>query len=149
MLISGTKDFPTSAEDTFKLLTNPDVIVNAMPGMKSLEHITESSFKASMEVGVGGIKGVYDGQLEMKDVNPGKGYRLIVHGEGQLGFMDADVQISLAPNDNGTTVSYKGEAKVGGTVAGVGQRMLSGVARMLINQFFNGIVKAANEQSGQ
>ncbi|QQE77746.1 CoxG family protein [Alicyclobacillus sp. SO9] len=147
MLVSGTKDFPTSPEDTFKLLTNPDVIVKAMPGMKSLERITEHSFKASMEVGVGGIKGAYDGQLDLKDVHPGKGYRLVVHGEGQLGFMDADVKMTLAPADNGTTLSYNGEAKVGGTVAGVGQRMLSGVARMLINQFFNHVLQSANEAS--
>ena len=143
MQLEGTKAFPTAPMATYELITNPDAIQRAMPGLKELRAVSDTSYEARMEVGVAGIKGVYDGTLDMADVVPGESYRLIVKGEGPMGFMDADVAVRIRASDAGTAVSYQGEAKVGGTVAGVGQRMLSGVAKFIINQFFNALVKEA------
>ncbi|MBX6351710.1 MAG: carbon monoxide dehydrogenase subunit G [Thermoflavifilum sp.] len=146
MKISGNKAFPTHPQQTYALLTDPDALVQAMPGMKSLTARSETLYEAEMEVGVAGIKGSYQGTLEMKDVVPGERYRLVVHGEGPMGFMDADVAVRIEPAaPSGSLVTYDGEATVGGTVAGVGQRVLSGVAKFLINQFFNNLVKAAKQ----
>ena len=43
----------------------------------------------------------------------------------------------LAAAGDNTTVKVDADGQVGGTVAGVGQRMLGGVAKMLMNQFFD------------
>jgi carbon monoxide dehydrogenase subunit G len=40
-----------------------------------------------------------------------------------------------------TLVNVRGDGQVGGTVAGVGQRMLGGVAKMLMGQFFDCLKK--------
>ncbi|WP_067930680.1 SRPBCC family protein [Alicyclobacillus kakegawensis] len=144
MKIAGSKAFPTDPLRTYELLVDPEVISRAMPGVKSLEKKSDSLYEATMEVGVAGIKGSYQGTLELLDVEPGDRYRLVVHGEGPMGFMDADVVVSMAATETGgSEVVYEGEAKVGGTVAGVGQRVLAGVAKFLIGQFFNGVVKEA------
>ncbi|MCL6452787.1 MAG: carbon monoxide dehydrogenase subunit G [Alicyclobacillus sp.] len=144
MQLEGTKAFPTDPQTTYNVLTNPEMIQRAMPGLKELTAKSETFYEAKMEVGVAGIKGSYDGTLEMLDVHPGEHYRLAVHGEGPMGFMEADVKVELRDNGNGgTDVHYEGDAKVGGTVAGVGQRVLGGVAKLIINQFFNALVKEA------
>lgn len=145
MHLAGEKVFPTTPMETYQLLTDPTVITKAMPGLKSLEAETETRYKAQMEVGVAGIKGSYDGELEMADIVPGEHYRLLIKGEGSMGFMESDVTVTLTPEGDGTKVTYDGDAKVGGKVAGVGQRMLSGVAKLLVNQFFNGALKAAKK----
>lgn len=145
MQLSGNKVFPTSPGQTFALLTNPDVIIRCMPGLKSLKPVGNNQFDAELEVGVPGIKGAYQGNLQLADINPGESYRMRVTGEGPMGFMESEVQVRLVEDEEGTQVNYQGEAKVGGTVAGVGQRMLSGVAKLLINQFFNGVVKEAKQ----
>jgi carbon monoxide dehydrogenase subunit G len=49
----------------------------------------------------------------------------------------ADTLISLADIDGGTRVSYTADVQVGGLIAGVGQRMLGGVSKMMADQFFN------------
>lgn len=147
MQLSGDKVFPTTPMETYQLLTDPSVITEAMPGLKSLVAESPTSYKAQMEVGVAGIKGSYDGQLQMTDVVPGKSYRLVIAGEGPMGFMESDVRVELTEQGEGTKVSYDGEAKVGGKVAGVGQRMLSGVAKLLVNQFFNGVLKQAKKSN--
>lgn len=143
--LSGEKQFPAGPAETYQLLTDPSVISKAMPGLKSLEEDGANHYKAVMEVGVAGIKGTYDGEMEMSDIAPGEHFKLLLKGEGPMGFMEADVSVSLTEEGEGTKVTYDGEAKVGGKVAGVGQRMLSGVAKLLVNQFFSGVLKVAKQ----
>jgi hypothetical protein len=58
-------------------------------------------------------------------------------GAGAPGTVSADVQVQLAPGDDGTTVlSYDADAVVGGMIGGVGQRMLAGVAKRTAGEFF-------------
>lgn len=143
MKVNGSKSVKLNVEQTYQLLTNPDVLAKAIPGVKKLKAIAENEYETDMEVGVAGIKGRYQGHIKMADVQPPSSYRLLIKGEGPMGFLEADVNISLADAGSTTTISYDGDATVGGTVAGVGSRMLSGVAKLLIGQFFNGIAKEA------
>ena len=53
-----------------------------------------------------------------------------------------EATVELSAKDGGATVvKVKGDGQVGGTVAGVGQRMLGGVAKMLMGQFFECLKK--------
>jgi carbon monoxide dehydrogenase subunit G len=71
-----------------------------------------------------------------------------VEGSGGPGFVRGEARIELRPAaGGGTVVQVYGEGQVGGTVAGVGQRMLSGVAKMLMKQMFD-CVKARVEAGG-
>jgi hypothetical protein len=51
----------------------------------------------------------------------------------------ATVTINLEPHDDGTALTYSADAVVGGPVAGVGQRMIQGVAKRMAGQFFKAI----------
>jgi hypothetical protein len=44
--------------------------------------------------------------------------------------------MELSDVDGGTRVSYSADVQVGGLIASVGQRMLGGVSRMMLDQFF-------------
>ncbi|KUO96874.1 CoxG family protein [Ferroacidibacillus organovorans] len=152
MQLEGTKEFPTNPQDTYSLMTDPDVLVTAMPGLKSLKKTSDYHYEAQIEVGVAGIKGQYQGVLEMRDVQPGSCYTLVINGQGPTGFMEASVHVRFEENTGekpGCTMHYSGNAHVGGTVAGVGQRMLSGVAKLLINQFFKSLVTQATAIAAQ
>ena len=61
-------------------------------------------------------------------------------GAGGPGQVKAVVPIVLVDNGDGTTtVTYSADAVVGGPVAGVGQRMITGVAKRTAQQFFTAI----------
>ena len=60
-------------------------------------------------------------------------------GSGGPGFMQGDVSIDLAENNGQTVLKYSTDAKVGGLIASIGQRMLNGVAKMMLDQFFKKI----------
>jgi uncharacterized protein len=60
-------------------------------------------------------------------------------GAGAPGNVRATVTINLSPTDEGTALTYSADAVVGGPVAGVGQRMMTGVAKRMAGQFFKAI----------
>ena len=55
--------------------------------------------------------------------------------------------MSLAPADGGTRVSYDADVQVGGLIASVGQRMLGGVSKMMLDQFFNRMIELLAERA--
>ena len=44
--------------------------------------------------------------------------------------------VDLEPHGDGTLLKWAGDIQIGGLIAGVGQRMLGGIGKMLIGQFF-------------
>jgi carbon monoxide dehydrogenase subunit G len=50
--------------------------------------------------------------------------------------MQGDVAIDLEERDGQTLLKYSTDAKIGGLIASIGQRMMSGVAKMMVDQFF-------------
>ena len=57
-------------------------------------------------------------------------------GSGSPGFVKGEAYIELLKHNGKTLVTYQGEVKVGGLIAGVGQRMISGISKMMLKQFF-------------
>jgi carbon monoxide dehydrogenase subunit G len=147
MKISGHKIIAATPEITYGLLTDPAVLVRTMPGLKKLEPAEENSYTAEMEIGVAAIKGKYKGRMRVADAEPAVSYRLLMEGQGPGGFVSVNIVVTFAGQNDGTDVVYEGEAQIGGTIAGVGQRMLSGVANYLVNQFFTAVGKEAQSAS--
>jgi len=78
---------------------------------------------------------------EVADPQPPHKYRLIIEGGGSPGFVKGEALIELSHQNQSTTVSCQGEGQVGGLIAGVGQRLISGIAKMMLGQFFKQIGK--------
>lgn len=145
MQLEGHKSIPTTPEHCYQLLTDPEVLVRTMPGLKKLTPTAEHEYQAELEMGVAAIRGKYAGTMTIADPEPNQSYRLLMDGQGPGGFVKVNMQVEFSADDKGTDVHYKGEAHVGGTVAGVGQRMLSGVASFIMGQFFGNVAKEAKK----
>ena len=136
MKVEGAYAFPGPPEKVWDLLLDPESLRACIPGVESLTETSPDHFDAVMKVGVAAIKGTYKGKVAIVDRQPPQQYTLQVEGSGGPGFVKGTAVISLSPNGEGTQVSVAGDGQVGGMLAGVGQRMLPGVAKMLMNQFF-------------
>src|SRR5690349_2933858 len=100
----------------------------------------------NVSVGVGAIRGTYAGEVRLSDKQHPSSYVMHASGAGAPGNARATVTINLEPADGGTTtLTYSADAVIGGPVAGVGQRMITGVAKRMAGQFFTAI---DNELSG-
>ena len=101
-----------------------------------MNEVAPDQFEAVMKVGVASVKGTYKGKVSIKDKQPPSHYVLSGQGAGGPGFMQGDVAIDLQEAGGQTVLKYSTDAKVGGLIASVGQRMLNGVAKMMVDQFF-------------
>lgn len=148
MQLKGHKEVETTPEVCYGLLTDPEVLVRTMPGLKRLEPQGENRYQADLEMGVAAIRGKYAGTVVIEEPVVGQSYRLLMEGQGSGGFVNVDMVVRFQNTDSGCDIQYEGEAKIGGTVAGVGQRMLSGVAAFIVNQFFGNIAKEVQRAQG-
>ena len=137
MRVSGNATLHAPVEQVYAALNDPAVLVRTIPGCERLERAGEDAYKMTLLAGVASVRGTYAGDVRIADQRPPTAFMLRASGAGAPGTVSADVQVQLAPGDDGTTVlSYDADAVVGGMIGGVGQRMLAGVATRTADQFF-------------
>ena len=137
MKVEGSSDIPAPRDKVWAAFLDPATLAKAIPGCEGLDEIGPGEYKAKMKIGVAAIKGTFEGKVRLADKKPPESYRLVAEGSGGPGFVKADTLITLTETDGGTRVSYSADVQVGGLIAGVGQRMLGGVSKMMADQFFN------------
>jgi uncharacterized protein len=137
MKLEGSYEVKAPREKVWSAFLDPETLRKAIPGCEKLEMIGPDEYKATLKIGVAAVKGTFEGKVRLLDKKPSDSYRLAAEGSGGPGFVRADTLISLADIDGGTRVSYTADVQVGGLIAGVGQRMLGGVSKMMADQFFN------------
>lgn len=137
MKIEGRFQFPAPRQVVWNMLLDPKALQHCMPGCKKFEPNGEDRFEVVLEMGVAGIKGTYTGKAQIADRQEPTSYKLIVEGSGTPGMVRGEGVMTLDEVEGGTTVSYVGDANASGLIANVGQRMLGGVAKMVVGQFFD------------
>jgi len=134
--IEGSYTFNAPRDRVWQVLLDPKVMAQCMPGCESMNEVAPDQFEAVMKVGVASVKGTYKGKVAIKDKQAPSHYVLSGQGSGGPGFMQGDVAIDLEERDGQTLLKYSTDAKIGGLIASIGQRMMSGVAKMMVDQFF-------------
>ena len=136
MKLEGTYDVPAPRKKVWDAFQDPKQLKKAIPGCEKLEAVGPDEYKATMKVGVGGVKGTFEGKVRLTEKKPPESYKMAVEGSGGPGFIRGETLIKLSDADNGTRVAYSADVQVGGLIASVGQRMLGGVSKMMADKFF-------------
>lgn len=137
MKLDGSYDIPVPRPKVWAALLDPARLTLAMPGCERLEALGEGEYKAIMKIGVAAVQGTFEGKVTLSDLEPPARYRMAVEGSGGPGFVRGEARMELAEVEGGTRLTYSADVQVGGLIAGVGQRMLGGVAKMMVDQFFS------------
>ena len=136
MKLEGAYDVPAPRKKVWDAFLDPKQLKQAIPGCEKLEAIGPDEYKATMKVGVGGVKGTFEGKVRLSEKNEPDSYKMAVEGSGGPGFIRGETVITLTDKDGGTNVAYIADLQVGGLIASVGQRMLGGVSKMMADKFF-------------
>ena len=147
MKIEGTHELNASPQRVYETLIDPAVLQRCIPGCERLEKTGENSYSTTLRAGVGSIKGIFTGNIRLEEMQPPQHFRMIVEGKGQPGFLKGAGDLNIEARDGVTAVIYQGDVQVGGTIAGVGQRMIQGAAKMMATQFFTAIEAEAKTES--
>jgi carbon monoxide dehydrogenase subunit G len=142
MKVSGSATLNAPREQVWSALNDPNVLVRTIPGCQRLETIDADAYRMTVTAGVASIKGVYTGEVRLTDQQPPDKFLLKAAGSGGPGTVSADVWVVLAEDgadgaaSGTTTLTYDADAVIGGMIGGVGQRMLTGVAKKTAGEFF-------------
>ena len=146
MKLAGQYVLPASPAKVWALLTDPNRLAKLLPGCERLDPDGPDRFKAAVKFGIAAISGKYAGTIEFAEKKPPKSIRMKLSGKGVPGFVDGVGHIELAGKDGQTELRYTGEAQVGGMIASVGQRMIEGAARKIVDQFFAAVAEELKKE---
>ncbi len=136
MHFEGTFKVKASKESVFKFLSDPKRISACMPDLQSLEVVSPDDFTAVIRAGISFIKGDFKMHFTTAEKRPPEHSKLLAHGSGMGSTIDLETTMDLEESNGSTTMKWNAEVKVGGRIASVGQRLLSGQAEKTIKQLF-------------
>ncbi|WP_189237223.1 SRPBCC family protein [Planomonospora parontospora] len=136
MKVAGSAVLGADRDRVWSALQDPAVLVRTIPGCERLEETGPDTYRMTVTAGVASIRGLYQGEVALRDPDAPSRFVLRARGQGAPGTVEATVQVRLSEADGGTRVDYDAEAVVGGMIGGVGQRMLGTVARRTAAEFF-------------
>lgn len=149
MKIEGTQKLQVPRERVYAALTDPQVLQRCIPGCESLEKTGDDAYAVTIKAGVGMIKGTFKGNVRLEDMRAPEHYRIVVEGKGGPGFVKGSGDFDLEDTGGATLIKYTGEMQVGGAIAGIGQRMIEGAAKMMASRFFNALETEAKAFEAQ
>lgn len=130
-------DIPAPRQQVWDALLSPESLKQVIPGCESVQVAGPDSYRVRVRISVAGIGGTYDGQIRIFDREEPARLRLSGKAESKLGFGEGEAYVTLTETAQGhTTLSYEYAANIGGRLASFGHRMLDGVVRVLLANFF-------------
>jgi uncharacterized protein len=136
MQITSSYTFTAPPARVWDVLMDTAAIAACVPGCQELTPIGDDRFRAKMAVVVAAVTGNFDATIELADKTAPTGYTLRVDGQSRAGFVKGSSRIDLVEVEGHTRVDVKADVQVGGPVARVGQRLLEGVGKAMMDRFF-------------
>ena len=139
MKLEGRQIVDVPLEKAWQRINDPRVLSACTPGLERLDPRADdpNHFDAVLEVRLPAITGRFEGMIDYLERVAPERLKLRLQGKGAVGFVDGEVTLLLSEVDEGTSVQYVADVQIGGQVARLGQRMISGVTREMAGQFFS------------
>ena len=123
------------------VLMDIEALGSIIPGSKGLQEIAANTYQSKLAVKVGPVSGKFESTFELAEVKPPASYKLIVAGRGPAGHVSGEGVIRLEQTAGKTVMHYAGDAKIGGKIAAVGQRLLDIAAKQIARQSLNKLAR--------
>jgi uncharacterized protein len=136
MELTAAYEFHAPVERTWDLLMDTAAIGTCLPGCRGLQPIGPDRYEVELGVTVAAIAGNFKGTVAIEEKVPPTAYTLIVEAKGHQSFIKGTARVTLASEGDRTRVHIAARADVGGLIARVGQRLLEGVARKMMDRFY-------------
>ena len=138
LTIDGEERIEAPIETVWAALNDAEVLKACIPGCESLEKTSDTAMTAVVTLKIGPIKARFNGEVELKNLNPPHGYTIEGEGKGGIaGFAKGGADVSLTEEGPGVTIlRYEARSDVGGKIAQLGSRLITSTSKKLAGQFF-------------
>jgi carbon monoxide dehydrogenase subunit G len=139
MKITGEHEFRATREQVWEALQDPDVLAGTLPGTRRLEPTGPDEYAITVDVGVGSVKGTYEGTFALTDKVERETCTVRASASGRPGSVTTEARMRLSGDGQGSRMAYEADATVTGPLAGVGQRLVGAAARRTTEQFLSAL----------
>lgn len=137
MLVKGNHEFNISKEMLWSYLMDPEVLAKITPGISELEPTGEDSYNTISNMKIGPVKGSFKGKLNVIDKEEPSSFAIDMEQLSKIGNAHGKISMEISDADNGSiNLAFNGDVKLSGMIARMGQRVLSGVANLIIKEVF-------------
>jgi carbon monoxide dehydrogenase subunit G len=141
MDLTGSYTIPATQSAVWAALNDPNILRECIPGCETLSMLSETEFAATIVAKIGPLKARFTGKVELSEIDPDNGYRIQGEGSGGVaGFAKGGARVHLQAAGDSTVLTYEIEAQIGGKLAQLGSRLITGVVNSMAEKFFTTLV---------
>jgi carbon monoxide dehydrogenase subunit G len=139
MEFKGDVTIKAPRDKVWEFLTDPHQVTQCAPGLQSVEVIDDTHFKCVVRAGVGMIKGNFNFDITWTELEAPKRAAMTANGKmpGSAVSMNSIMMLEDGEGGAGTAMHWSSDVRVSGTIAGVGARLMGGVADRMTKDIFN------------
>jgi carbon monoxide dehydrogenase subunit G len=136
MQLAGEAQVGAPPETVWAALTDPDFLARLIPGCEEMTGDPARGYDIRASRGVGALTVRLTGRIDLHDVEPGRGCRLVASGDGgAAGSARGSARIRLTPEGPGTRLGWEIDAEVAGRLAALPGPILGFAARQVADRF--------------
>jgi len=137
MELTGSRVIAADRATVWQHLNSAETLMACIPGCEELTGSPEEGFEAVVKQKVGPVSATFKGKVTLSDIVAPESYTISGEGKGGVaGFAKGGAKVRLAEVPEGTELTYEVEAKVGGKLAQLGNRIINGFAKKMTDSFF-------------
>lgn len=137
MELNDSRDIKANPTVVWAAILNADVLKECVPGCESMTGNPADGFEAVVVQKVGPVKARFTGTVTLSEMVAPQSLRISGEGKGgPAGFAKGGANVTLAPSETGTLLTYQVEAHVGGKLAQLGSRIIDAFAKKMADDFF-------------
>lgn len=129
---------PASREEVWIALQTPEVLQECIDGCEEMRSLDTNEYESVVRVKLGPVRAKFRSIIRMLNVIAPESYTLAVNARGgNAGFGVGHANVTLTPNEGGTTLCYEVTGTVSGKLAQLGSRLFLSAANKMASSFFS------------
>ena len=136
MKLSGSYKLKAKKEIVWKALNNPNILKQCIPGCDSFEKESDKIFNVTATNQIGPMNASFSGTVSLSNIIENQSYTMTGEGQSSVGFANGSANVKLDEDNGSTILTYEVSIDVGGKIAQLGSRLISGVAKKMSDYFF-------------
>jgi len=136
MKLSGSYKLNVKKEIVWDALNNPEILKQCIPGCESFTKEKDNSFNVTATNQIGPMNATFSGNIKLSNIEKNKSYTLSGEGQSSVGFANGAANVKLTEENGITLLNYEVNIDVGGKIAQLGSRLISGVGQKMSDYFF-------------
>lgn len=137
--LAGEFDVSASVGQSYAFLTDPKRFAPLLPMFKELSNVQDDRFRVVLDVGMPQVRGRAEADVIFVERQPDKLAAMRSTMRHSLGMGDTDMRFELLPHGAGTSVTWRCNTMVRGTLASLASGILAPLARKNVDAMIQSV----------